>query len=103
MAIQAAVDQVAGTSGTVLVPDGTYLIDAIASIKLKSDMTFRMSKGTLLKVLPNGKNGYNIINITGAANVNVIDGTLIGERDEHTGISCEWGRLVGTRPPSLAN
>ncbi|MEI6069969.1 MAG: glycosyl hydrolase family 28-related protein [Methylococcaceae bacterium] len=76
-AIQAAVDQVAGTGGTVLVPEGTYLIDAIASIKLKSAMTLRMSKGTLLKALPNGKTHYGIINITGAANVNVIDGTLL--------------------------
>ena len=84
-AIQAAVDQVARTGGTVLVPDGTYLIDAITSIKLKSNMTLRMSKGTILKALPNGKEGYNIINITGASSINVIDGTLIGVSDEYSG------------------
>ena len=90
-AIQAAVDQVAGSGGTVLVPDGTYLIDAITSVKIKSDITFRMSKGTILKALPNGKDGYNIINVSDASNVNVIDGTLIGERDEHTASTGEWG------------
>lgn len=90
-AIQAAVNQVAGTRGTVLVPDGTYMIDAIASIQIKSDMTLRMSKGAILKALPNGKANYNIINITGASNINVIGGTLIGERDEHSGTSGEWG------------
>jgi polygalacturonase len=90
-AIQAAVDQVAGTGGTVLVPDGAYLIDAITSINIKSDMTLRMSKGTILKALPNGKTGYKIINITGASNVNIIGGTVIGERDEHSGTTGEWG------------
>lgn len=96
-AIQAAVDQVGGTGGTVLVPDGTYIINAITSIKIKSDMTFRMSKGTVLKALPNGKTNYSIINITDASNVNVIDGTLIGERDEHTGTSGEWGMGITLR------
>ncbi|MEI6270327.1 MAG: hypothetical protein WCP01_15735 [Methylococcaceae bacterium] len=50
----------AGTGWTVLVSDGTYLIDAITSIKLKSNMTFRMPKGTLRKALPNSKEGHNI-------------------------------------------
>jgi len=90
-AIQAAVNQVAGTGGTVLVPDGTYLIDAITSIQIKSDMTLQMSKDTLLKALPNSKDGYNIIKIIGASNINVIDGTLIGDRDEHSGVSGQWG------------
>jgi parallel beta-helix repeat protein len=90
-AIQAAVNQVAGTGGTVLVPDGTYMIDAITGIQIKSDMTLRMSRDTILKALPNGKDNYNIINITGASNINVIDGTLIGERDEHSGTTGEWG------------
>ncbi|MEI6069852.1 MAG: glycosyl hydrolase family 28-related protein [Methylococcaceae bacterium] len=96
-AIQAAVDQVAGTGGTVLVPDGTYLIDAVTSIKLKSAMTLRMSKGTQLKALPNGKEGYSIINIIDASNINIIDGTLIGERDEHTGTTGEWGMGITLR------
>ncbi|WP_432745509.1 right-handed parallel beta-helix repeat-containing protein [Methylobacter sp. G7] len=100
-AIQAAVNQVAGTGGTVLVPDGTYMIDAITGIQIKSDMTFRMSRGTILKALPNKKDHYNIINITGASNINVIDGTLIGERDEHLGTTGEWGMGIMLR--SAAN
>jgi len=96
-AIQAAVNQVAGTGGTVLVPDGVYMINAITSIRIKSNMTLRLSKGTILKALPNGKASYNMINITGASNINVIDGTLIGERDEHSGASGEWGMGITLR------
>src|SRR5206468_7060164 len=45
-AIQAAIDQVAGTKGTVLVPNGTYLVDAAGNdrLALKSDMTLKLSK-----------------------------------------------------------
>lgn len=90
-AIQAAVNQVSGTGGTVLVPDGTYMINAITSILLESDLTLRMSEGAVLSALPNGKANYSIITIKGASNVNVIGGTLIGERDKHFGKSGEWG------------
>jgi parallel beta-helix repeat protein len=90
-AIQAAINQIAGPGGTVLVPDGTYMIDAIDSIQMKSDMTLRMSRGAVLKALPNKRANYSIINFTGASNINVIGGTLIGERDEHSGTSGEWG------------
>ncbi|MFZ0398576.1 MAG: glycosyl hydrolase family 28-related protein, partial [Methyloceanibacter sp.] len=41
-AIQAAIDDVGGTGGTVLVPSGTYMVDAVEKkrrLALKSDMT----------------------------------------------------------------
>ena len=96
-AIQAAIDEVKGTGGTVLVPDGTYMIDAITRIQIKNNMTLRMSRGTILKAIPNGKDNYSIINITGTSNINVIDGTLVGERDEHTSTSGEWGMGITLR------
>jgi parallel beta-helix repeat protein len=97
LAIQSAINQVVGTGGTVLIPSGIYMIDAITSIKIKSDMTLRMSNGTILKALPNDKSNYNIINITDASNINIIDGTLMGERTIHTGTSGEWGMGITLR------
>jgi hypothetical protein len=44
-AIQAAIDAVKGTKGTVLVPDGTYLVevaDKKKQLKLKDDMTLKL-------------------------------------------------------------
>lgn len=90
-AIQAAVDQVKGSGGTVLVPAGTYMIDALASVNLGSQMTFRMDKGATLKALPNGEDGYNVLFVNGQNHVNIVGGTLIGERADHTATTGEWG------------
>jgi hypothetical protein len=90
-AIQAAVNQVAGTGGTVLVPDGTYMVDATVSINLKSKMTFRMSSGAVLKAIPNNKDSYRILSLYHISDVNVIGGTLMGERNAHTGTTGQGG------------
>lgn len=46
-AIQASIDAVAGTKGTVLVPDGVYLVETIGKkrLKLGSDMTLKLAQG----------------------------------------------------------
>ena len=92
-AIQAAIDQVAGTGGTVLVPDGIYMIDAAGKLRLslKDDMTLRLADGATLKAIPNNQKKYSILTISGVSNVAVIGGTLEGERDQHKGNGGEWG------------
>jgi len=86
-AIQAAVDVVAGTGGTVLVPGGTYLVDAVGKdrIRLKSDMTLRLARGAVIKAMPTSSKKYAVLSISGASNVSVVGGTLEGERDRHQG------------------
>jgi polygalacturonase len=81
--IQAAVNQVGGTGGTVLVPAGTYMIDALTSVNLKSNMTFKMETGAVLKAIPNSAYGYSILKAQNASNLNVVGGTIKGERNEH--------------------
>ncbi len=90
-AIQAAVNKVAGTGGTVLVPEGTYMVDAVTSIYLKSNMTFRMTNATILHAIPNSEVVYSILHIRAVSDVTVIDGTVVGDRDTHTGTTGEWG------------
>jgi polygalacturonase len=92
-AIQAAIDAVAGTGGTVHVPDGTYLVDAAGKgrLRLRSDMTLDLAPGAVLKAVPNDARGYALLSISGASNVTVAGGTLEGERHEHAGTSGEWG------------
>ena len=92
-AIQAAIDQVAGTGGTVLVPDGVYMIDAAGKprLSLKDDMTLKLADGATLKAMPNSQKKYSILTISGVSNVAVIGGTLEGERDQHKGKGGEWG------------
>ena len=91
-AIRNAVGAVAGTGGTVFIPDGVYLIDAVdKTIKLKSDMTLKLAPGATLKTIPNKARNYSIIDIAGAANVTVTGGTLEGERSQHKGKAGEGG------------
>jgi parallel beta-helix repeat protein len=94
-ALQKAVDAVAGGGGTVQIPDGTYRVNALASsgrgLVLKSNMTLLMSSGAALKALPNSASNYAVVSIPNALNVNVVGGTIEGERSAHTGTTGEWG------------
>jgi polygalacturonase len=92
-AIQAAIDEIAGTGGTVLVPNGVYMVNAVKpkSLTLKSDMTLKLSDGATLKVVPNSSKRYAVLSISGVSKVRVVGGTLEGDRNEHKGKSGEWG------------
>ncbi|MCK9617759.1 MAG: right-handed parallel beta-helix repeat-containing protein [Lentimicrobiaceae bacterium] len=94
-AIQTAIDQVAGTGGTVLIPAGTYMINAVTSLNLKSDMTLKMESGAILKAIPNNNGQYNIIKLSSVTKVNIVGGTLQGERASHLGTTGEWGMGIG--------
>ncbi len=95
-AIQAVIDAVAGTGGTVVIPDGTYMINATRNngsrgLLLKSDMTLRMGSATVLKAIPNASPSYSILFIAQASHVNILGGTLEGERGKHIGTGGESG------------
>jgi hypothetical protein len=88
-AIQAAINQVGGTGGTVFVPDGTYLVSRAATgdtriaLSLKSNMTFKMSSGATIKLRPNSSTTYYVLYMPGLTNVNIVGGKLQGERHQH--------------------
>jgi parallel beta-helix repeat protein len=94
-AIQRAVNAVAGTGGTVMVPDGTYMVNAVAQnaagIRLGSKMTMKLSSGAVLKAIPNASGNYAILAVSFASHVTIVGGTLLGERGSHTGTDGEWG------------
>jgi parallel beta-helix repeat protein len=90
-ALQKAVDAVGGTGGTLLVPAGTYMIDASTHLSLKANMTLSLAPDATLKAIPNGLEGYAVILVNGVDHVNVVGGALEGERDNHTGTTGEWG------------
>ena len=93
-AIAAAIKAVAGTGGTVLVPKGTYMVEAVdekRQLKLGSDMTLRLEVGATLKVIPNAAIKYDLLTIANVSDVTVVGGTLEGDRKEHQGKGGEWG------------
>ena len=93
-ALQAAFDKVGGTGGTVLVPDGTYMVDAVSNerrLKIRKDTTLKLSPGATIKAIPNGALNYSLLTIANVANVTVSGGTLEGDRGQHTDKAGEWG------------
>jgi hypothetical protein len=92
-ALRRAIDEVGGKGGTVFVPDGTYMIDAVGDnrINLKSRMTLKLSPNATLRVIPNAEKHYQLLTISKASNIAVIGGTLEGDRNDHLGTGGEWG------------
>ena len=105
-AIQSAMDKAEGSAGTVLVPAGTYLINAETSLKLGNDMTFKMEEGAMLKAIPNDKEVFAVLLVKDVANVTIIGGIIQGDRNFHKGTTGEWGmgiRLSGSKNVTVEN
>ncbi|RXF70112.1 glycosyl hydrolase family 28-related protein [Arcticibacter tournemirensis] len=95
-AFQAAIDEVhAAGGGTVYVPEGTYLIDADTSIRMKSEVYLDMVDSLrVLKVKPTASNRYNVIRMINISNSRVIGGKIIGDRYQHLATTGEHGMGV---------
>ena len=86
-AIQSALDRY----DTVYIPDGVYYINVDQSLHLKSNQTLILSCGATLQALPSAREGYSVIDISGASNVTVTGGRIVGDRAVHQGTTGEWG------------
>ncbi|MCP2041638.1 parallel beta-helix repeat protein/VCBS repeat-containing protein [Neisseria sp. HSC-16F19] len=94
-AIQAAVDAVVAKGGGIVdIPAGTFAVDALQSIRLGSNVIVRMGDDTVVKVIPNDAHRYAVFNLNKVDNTHIIGGTIVGDRDEHTGSGGEWGMGV---------
>ena len=90
-ALQAAVNEVGGSGGTVHVPEGIYRIDALRSVRLRSDMTLRLDNGAVLRAAPNDQGHSAVLLLQSVADVNIVGGVIEGERAGHLGSEGEWG------------
>ena len=90
-AIQAAINSLPTTGGTVVIPSGTYGIDAVKMLQLKSNVTLQMTPTTILQVMPNAAAHYEVLHIGGLSNVKVNSGVLLGDRYTHKSTSGEHG------------
>ncbi len=93
-AIQAAIDQAASTGGTAYVPDGTYMIDTFKRVMMKSGVTLKMSSGAVLKAIGSNRSIYDVIRVEYVSNVNIIGGTVQGDRYSHSGTGGEHGHGI---------
>lgn len=109
-AIQAACDAVSSAGGgLVYIPAGKYMIKASNAvtdaeltdpffkgngINVGSNTTLVMDKGTTLKVIPNHAFASLVLNVRNVQNVNILGGTIDGDRLEHV-ITAHWDRDWG--------
>lgn len=90
-AIQAAIDSLPASGGTVVVPSGTYMIDAMQSIVLRSNMMLQLAPDATIEALPNSSPRSYMIKVWNVSNVGISGGNIVGERQGHAGAGGEWG------------
>jgi polygalacturonase len=92
-AIQAAINALPTTGGTVYIPAGTYLIDTTKKINLRSLMLLNMDPNAILKAKTSSVKRAYILYISGKSDVEIAGGQLVGDRDTHvyaSGTTDEW-------------
>jgi polygalacturonase len=90
-AFQAAINALPASGGTIVVPNGTYMINALKSINLRSHTRLSMWGAAYLKAIPNNAQRYWVIKAWNANNVEIVGGHVVGERSQHQGTTGEWG------------
>lgn len=96
-AFQKAVDALPNSGGTVRVPAGTYRIDAVTSVRLRSHVRVVLAPEATVQALPNGAQRYAVFKLASVTDVEITGGHIQGERAAHFGQGGEWGMGVELR------
>jgi polygalacturonase len=96
-AIQAAINALPADGGTVYVPGGTYLVDAVRNLRLRSQMHFQLAPDAKLAAIPNSVDRSYVLNVYKINDVEISGGQIVGERDQHMGTTGEWGHAIMVR------
>lgn len=99
-AFQSAIDALPSEGGTVLVPAGTYLIDAVVSVNLRSRMHLQLAPGAKLVAIPNAEKKSYVLYAYKVSDVEISGGQITGERAGHLGTAGEWGHGIQIRGAS---
>ena len=90
VAIQTAMDN----CSTILVPTGTYMIDAVTHLEPNTGNKIILDNDAVIKAITNNSTHYAIMWCEDVTDVEICGGTLQGERDTHTGVSGEYGHCI---------
>jgi len=96
-AIQKAINSLPATGGTVFVPSGTYLINAVTSVRLRSQMHLQLASDAKLVCKPNSSEKAYVLYVYRVSDVEISGGQIIGDRDGHLGTTGEWGHCIQLR------
>lgn len=90
-AFQAAFNALPASGGTVVVPNGTYMINALVGISMPSHSRLSMDASAVLSAIPNNAERSWVVKVWNVNNVEILGGHIVGERVGHTGTTGEWG------------
>jgi parallel beta-helix repeat protein len=93
-AIQSAINACGTTGGTVFFPAGTYMVngDGHTPLVVPDNINIKIDPAATVKVITNDYDSYICFTVVGKTNVTFYGGgTILGERNTHTGIGGEWG------------
>jgi polygalacturonase len=96
-AFQSAIKSLPSAGGTIYVPAGTYLIDALKSVKMRSYMHLKLDPSAKLVAKPTSSGEYTIVFAENVHDIEISGGQLIGERDHHKGTGGEGGHCIRVR------
>jgi hypothetical protein len=96
-AFQNAVNALPSDGGTVYVPAGTYRIDAVRSVRLRSRMHLQMDPSAKLVAKRTGSAEYNVLLADTRHDVEISGGQIIGDREQHTSTTGEGGHGIRIR------
>ena len=94
-AINQAIGSLSTEHDTLYIPDGSYRVNTIQKINLRSDIKVILGSNAKLIAIPNGEKSYCILSLRGLNNVSISGGQLYGDRYEHQGSEGEWGHGIG--------
>jgi parallel beta-helix repeat protein len=95
--IQEAIDSLPAVGGEIALGPGEYMIDALRSLRLRSNVSLILARGAILRALPNAAGSYAIVLIQAASNVRITGGAIVGDLDEHKASVGEWGMGIAVR------
>ncbi len=96
LAFQRAVDALRG-GGVLDVPAGSYLIDPLRSVHLRSGVHLRLARGARLLARPNAAPRGYVLTVERVSDVRISGGSIVGERHAHQGRTGEWGHGIMIR------
>ncbi|BCT93322.1 hypothetical protein LYSHEL_23460 [Lysobacter helvus] len=96
-AFNAAIKALPADGGTVTVPAGNYLINAVTSINLRSKMHLQLDPAATLVCKPNAEEKAYVIYAYKVSDVEISGGRVTGDRYNHLGTTGEWGHAVFVR------
>ena len=103
-AFQRAIDALPDAGGIVEVPAGTYRIDPLQSVRLRSRMHLQLATDARLVAIPNRAERSYVLWLSLVDDVEISGGQIIGERNAHMGSTGEWGhgiQIVGASRVSV--